>query len=201
MLSSARNGPDLLWIGIDASLDGLAAASTQAARPAKRGGAENALFIHASAESLPCELEGLATSVTVLLPWGSLLAAVAKPDPAVLTNIAALCAPGAAFRALFTVDPVRDAKELERLGLDCVGAPEWESRVRCAYDEAGFERVAVKPVPMTVVAELGTTWAKRIARTPGRNAWEIRACRDRPIRTEASHGNSGRSQLSPWKTT
>lgn len=138
---------------------------------------ENALFVHAAAESLPCALHGLATSVTVLLPWGSLLATVAKPDGGALPNIAALCAPGAAFRALFTVDPVRDAKELGRLGLDCVGAPDWEARVRCAYDEAGFERVSVRPVPMSTVAELGTTWAKRIARTPGRSAWEIRACR------------------------
>lgn len=177
MLSSARNGPESLWIGIDASLDGLAAASTQAARPAKKGGAENAIFVHAAAESLPCELNGLATSVTVLLPWGSLLAAVAKPNTLGLANIAALCAPGATFRALFTIDPVRDAKELDRLGLDCIGSPGWESRVRCAYDEAGFERVAVGPVPMDVVAALGTTWAKRIARTPGRSAWEIRACR------------------------
>lgn len=166
-----------MWIGVDASLDGLTAASTQAARAAKKGGAENAIFVHAAAESLPCELDGLATSVTVLLPWGSLLAAVAKPDGDVVAGIGGLCAPGATFRALFTIDPVRDAKELERLGLAGIGSSEWESRLRCAYDEAGFDGPTVRPVPMTVVAELGTTWAKRIARTPGRNAWEIRACR------------------------
>jgi 16S rRNA (adenine(1408)-N(1))-methyltransferase len=177
VVSSARSDRATLWIGVDASLDGLTAASTQAARPAKKGGAENAIFVHSAAESLPYELDGLATGVTVLLPWGSLLAAVARPDVNVLARIGALCAPSAGFRALFTIDPVRDAKELERLGLREVGTPEWESRFRCAYDEAGFNDVTVRPVPMSVVAELGTTWAKRIARTPGRNAWEIRARR------------------------
>lgn len=92
-----------------------------------------------------------------------------------LANIAALCAPGAAFRALFTIDPVRDAKELERLGLCEVGTPDWEGRVRCAYDMAGFAGVTVRCVPMDAVAALGTTWAKRIARTPGRTAWDIRS--------------------------
>jgi 16S rRNA (adenine(1408)-N(1))-methyltransferase len=175
-VSSARSCPETLWVGIDASLDGLAAASTQAAKPAKKGGAENALFVHAAAESLPCELNGLASTVTVLLPWGSLLAAVAKPEVASLANIAALCAPGAGFRASFTIDPVRDAKELERLGLCEVGTPDWEGRMQCAYDEAGFAGMTVRPVPMDAVAALGTTWAKRIARTPGRSAWKIRAC-------------------------
>ena len=175
-MSSARSCRETLWIGIDASLDGLTAASTQAAKPAKKGGAENAIFVHAAAESLPCELNGLASNVTVLLPWGSLLAAVAKPNLAALANIGALCAPGAAFRALFTIDPMRDAKELERLGLCDVGTREWDGRILCAYDEAGFAGVTVRPVPMDAVAALGTTWAKRIARTPGRSAWEIRAC-------------------------
>lgn len=174
-MSSARSGPETLWVGVDASLDGLTAASTQASKPAKKGGAENSVFVHAAAESLPCELRGLATSVTVLLPWGSLLAAVAKPDLSALTNIAALCAPGATFRALFTIDPVRDAKELERLGLRGVGTAGWEGRFRGAYAEAGFAAVSVRPVPMSTVADLGTTWAKRIAHTPGREAWEIRA--------------------------
>ena len=72
-------------------------ASRRAARKPARGGAPNALFVRASAEALPAELGGLATAVTVLLPWASLLHAVAAPDPAVLAGLRGMCAAGASL--------------------------------------------------------------------------------------------------------
>jgi hypothetical protein len=60
-------------IGIDANAASMADASRRAARPVKRGGLPNALFVVAAAENLPSELGGWAEAVTVHFPWGSLL--------------------------------------------------------------------------------------------------------------------------------
>ena len=73
VLAAAAADPDTLVIGIDASAGAMAEASRRAARPARRGGLPNALFVVAAAEALPPELDGVADVVTIQLPWGSLL--------------------------------------------------------------------------------------------------------------------------------
>ena len=62
---TATRNPAMAVIGVDACQPNLSQ------RP--RGAPENALFIVADALSLPGDLHGLATSVTVNFPWGSLL--------------------------------------------------------------------------------------------------------------------------------
>lgn len=52
------------------------------------------MFIQAAVEDLPSELASVADSVTVNLPWGSLLRAVLLPDSEVLRGIRRLLKPG-----------------------------------------------------------------------------------------------------------
>jgi tRNA G46 methylase TrmB len=69
----ARDTPDRLFVGIDANAAGLCRFSGRADR--ERLG--NLVYVRAAAESLPSELTVVADRVKVILPWGSLLAAVA----------------------------------------------------------------------------------------------------------------------------
>src|SRR6478752_9629543 len=69
-------------------------ASRRAAAPALKGGLPNALFVVASAETLPPGLESIAELVTVNLPWGSLLRGTLALDSAAARGIAGLVAPG-----------------------------------------------------------------------------------------------------------
>src|SRR5262249_54837631 len=123
-----------------------------------RGGVANAVFVHASVEALPVTLQQLATRLSVLLPWGSLLRAVVAPDPAVLAGLRAICCDRAELRVVFGIDAERDRK---------AGLPEpLEEHVfgalPAAYRAAGFA-VRVQTLSPDAIARLPTTWAKKLA--------------------------------------
>jgi 16S rRNA (adenine(1408)-N(1))-methyltransferase len=139
---SARADSRRLYVGIDSNAENLAEISHKAGRKLARGGVPNALFVHANVEALPDELAGLVTSVTILLPWGSLLRAVQQPQVSVLAGIRRLCRPEASLLVLIG-EPVTDA-------------------IVPAYREAGFE-ATVTPVEGSEVRAVRTTWAARLA--------------------------------------
>jgi len=154
VLRRAKREPGLLHVGIDSSSGGLREASRRAARKPARGGVPNTLFVRAQAESLPEELAGLTASVTVLMPWGSLLSAVAHGDARVLAGLRRLCAEGATLRAI-AGDPI-------------------EARALPAWREAGFDaRIAIAR-PEEIRA-LGTTWASRLVFGRPRTFYELTA--------------------------
>jgi hypothetical protein len=107
--------------------------------------------------------------LTVLLPWGSLLRAVARPEPEAIVRLAAVCRDGAEVRIVFgyshDADPAADALDLPPLG----GATALDD-LKCAYREAGF---AVSPRYLSIddVALLPTTWAKKLAYSGKRRAF------------------------------
>ncbi len=135
-------------IGVDANADGMRYASRRAAR----GGVTNALFGRLSLEDAPGELAGIADAVTVLLPWGGLLRAVALPDPSALSRLRALCKPNAELRVVFGHGAV------DALGLPLLDDP----ALAAQYRDAGFA-VKVRPVPLDEIRALPTTWAKKLA--------------------------------------
>ena len=95
-----------------------------------------------SLQDAPGDLAALADRLTVLFPWGSLLDAVALPEPASLARLRALCKPGAEVRIVF-----ERASRMEAL--------------ESAYGEAGL---AMRERQMSVeeVRALPTTWAKKL---------------------------------------
>jgi 16S rRNA (adenine(1408)-N(1))-methyltransferase len=94
----ARAHTDWLCMAVDACAAGMQRLSWRAQRKTGRGGAPNAVFIRAAAESLPDGLAAIADEVSVCYPWGSLLQAVIRPDDTVLRRIARVGRPGAALR-------------------------------------------------------------------------------------------------------
>src|SRR5262245_43860060 len=114
----ARREPERLFIGLDASAAGMAALANRALRERTA----NVLFVRAAVEALPAQLHGRADQLTVILPWGSLLAAVARPHVPTLAGLRALAREGARLTVVLGPDPVRDRAELRRLGLDDVEA-------------------------------------------------------------------------------
>jgi len=115
-------------IGVDANADGLVEVSRKAP--------PNALFGRLSLDEAPGALEGLAATLTVLLPWGSLLKAVASGDVSKLERIAP------SLRLVYGFGAA-DGLELPD------PATVWGPRVReLALDE---------------VRALPTTWAKKLA--------------------------------------
>ena len=111
--------------------------------------------------------------MTVILPWGSLLRAVALPEPASLLQIASLCAPNAKIEIVLSFDPQRDASEGARLGLADLNETHIRSMLLEIYRQVGLEVACVGTIPQQELSEYETTWAKRLAVGSARNVWRI----------------------------
>jgi 16S rRNA (adenine(1408)-N(1))-methyltransferase len=156
VLATAAARPDTLAIGVDANAAAMADSSRRAWR---RDALPNALFAVAAAEQLPEALHGLAGSLTVNFPWGSLLRGVLGEDDAVLAGVARLLAPGAEGAVLLSV--------VARDGLPPVPP---RASLGAAYARHGLELVEMRLATAEEVAAAGSSWAKR-----------LRAGRDRPV--------------------
>ena len=157
VLAAATRVPDTLFVGVDANAVAMADSSQRASR--RRTALPNALFAVAAAERPPEALHGLAGSLTVHFPWGSLLRGFLGEDDAVLAGAATLMAPGALGSVLLSVvrrdrmSPVPPRGEL---------AP--------VYERHGLELVELRQATPEEVAASSSSWAKR-----------LRAGRDRPV--------------------
>src|SRR4051794_37044460 len=87
--------PDRLVIGIDPVSEAMAELSARALRKPERGGLPNVLYVVASIERLPSELERIADEIFVNLPWGNLMRGIILGDDAVLDGIARIARRGA----------------------------------------------------------------------------------------------------------
>jgi 16S rRNA (adenine(1408)-N(1))-methyltransferase len=157
VLATAAAQPDTLAIGVDASAAAMAVSSRRASRG--RAALANALFAVAAAERPPEALHGLAGSLTVNFPWGSLLRGLLGEDEAVLAGVARLMAPGAEGVVLLSV-VARDG--MPPVPPHAVLAP--------AYERHGLELVELRAATPEEVAGSGSSWAKR-----------LRAGRERPV--------------------
>lgn len=171
----ARHAPDRLFIGIDANAAGLRELSNRAFRAR----VPNLLYVRAAAEDLPTELAGLADRVSVVLPWGSLLAAVARPSVSVLSGVRALCQPDAKLTVVLALDADRDRSQVQRLGLATPLGDDLESRLTHGYREAGFRILSLRT--SEELRRWPSTWASRLAWGRSQSVWELEARADSPI--------------------
>jgi 16S rRNA (adenine(1408)-N(1))-methyltransferase len=169
----ARQEPDRLFLGLDASAAGLREYSVRAAR----AGVTNVVYVRAAVESLPPELQGVADRLTVILPWGSLLAAVARPSPPLLLGIAALCRPGATLTVVVGIDPSRDVTEAARLGLPALDRAHLDGPLTAAYAAAGLEITSIRALTPGELAAWPSTWAKTLAHGRPRPVFRLDARR------------------------
>ena len=170
VLAAAAADPTRLVIGVDASADAMAESSRRAARPAARGGLPNALFVVAAAEATPPELAGLADTVVIQLPWGSLLRGALALDDAAAAGIASLVAPTGRVEILLApaprdrLDPEVDVRRRLANGL----AEDWR--------RAGLELCDARPATAAELRAARSTWARRLglrADDPERAAFRL----------------------------
>src|SRR5215208_2666551 len=80
--SFAQVHPDWFMIGVDACRENL--------REHSQAKLQNLLFVIASAQELPHELDGLISHVTVNFPWGTLLESLLADDPKLVNRLMAI---------------------------------------------------------------------------------------------------------------
>lgn len=163
VLVVARSRPDAFVIGLDAAPDAMRKTAARAAAKPAKGGTPNAMFVWASVQRLPDELAGV-TEVHCLMPWGSLLRAIVDPDEDLLRGVAAACRPGAPLLITLNLHawrpPVADVGETAEPTPESVLetlAPAY-ARAGCTLDTAHY-------LDDAGIAELGTSWTKRLGST------------------------------------
>jgi hypothetical protein len=156
----AREYPTSFAIGIDACRENLRRTSQRA--PC------NALYIIANALTLPRELSGLATRITVNFPWGSLLAALLGDDGALRDGLIALARPGA------TLEIRLNRGALAEAGYPYAAAV---TRIQQVVHTWGFDVRRSNALGADALRECPTTWAKRLAYGRDPCGWYLSATR------------------------
>jgi 16S rRNA (adenine(1408)-N(1))-methyltransferase len=172
VLARSAAEPATLAIGIDANAAAMIESSRRAAKPERKGGRTNALFVVAAAETPPPELAGLADELTVTLPWGSLLDGVLGRDERVVTGAASLVAPGGLVRSIVSTTAC-DGRDLPVLDDSLASA------IARAWAGHSLTLEAFRPASTAELAATHSTWARRLglaanAAVPGgRQPWLI----------------------------
>jgi 16S rRNA (adenine(1408)-N(1))-methyltransferase len=161
VLAEARRRPDAVVVGLDADAERMRAASARAAAKPARGGVPNAVFVRAAVEALPLELTAI-DEVHVLMPWGSLLRALVRPEHDVLAAVAARCVSGASFLVTLNLHawrpPVPEVGETPEPTPDSV-----RDVLGGAYADAGWRIDDARYLSDDDIAALATSWTKRLA--------------------------------------
>jgi 16S rRNA (adenine(1408)-N(1))-methyltransferase len=158
VLARAAAEPDAMVIGIDAN----AAAMAEASRRAQRGRTRfaNACFLVEAAEALPGALAGVASLVTITMPWGSLLRGVLGLDDLVLRGLTSVVAPCGRVEVVVSVVAADRVDGLETLDAHAA------ARIAGAWRSIGFDLVSMRPANPADLAATRSSWARRLGDRP-----------------------------------
>src|SRR5690349_6956896 len=92
-----------------------------------------------------------------------------------LANLRRVCSPGAWLEVAIGLNPQRDRREMERLGLQPLSLDYIDSVLAPKYRNAGFEIVTKVVLAPPQLRELKTAWAKRLRADAKRTVFHIRA--------------------------
>lgn len=159
----AKADGSTLYIGIDPVKSNMQETSTKLLKKPEKGGLKNVLLVIAAYEKLPDELCGIADSVTVLFPWGSLLEGVVKPVDAFLDAVRFLSKPGASFEFITTYGEAFEENTIETRELPSLS----EEYLKGEYSEklliAGLTVTEITKHGNDYVKSFDSAWARRLA--------------------------------------
>jgi hypothetical protein len=157
VLHVARTSPTWFALGVDACRENL--------REASRKAPSNALYVIANALTLPGELGGMASKVTINFPWGSLLTGLLDGEAMLVEGLLAIARPGAPLEIRVNAGVLAEAGYTLEFG---------RARIWRALCEGGFD------VDDLLWLDAGNCGK---ATLPGPNDWPMAA-------TRASEGNA-----------
>jgi hypothetical protein len=158
--SLARAFPDDFIIGVDSCRENLHEYS--------RAKLPNMLFVIANARSLPCELNGLVSHVTINFPWGSLLESLLIGDERLMCGLDSIARPN-------TVIDIRlNGGALSEAGMPLeTGA----GRVQEAMRAHGWRVSDLTCINDCDLQNFPSTWSRRIAHGRDARAVSMRGCK------------------------
>lgn len=142
----AEKHPGWFVIGMDACRENL--------RKHSQTKLPNLLFVIASAQELPREMEGWISQFTINFPWGSLLASLLANDPRLMRMLTSLSRPEASLALRLNSGALAEAGKTLEAGTDCI-----------YYNllQAGWQLERPMRMDAAALKEFPSTWAKRLA--------------------------------------
>jgi 16S rRNA (adenine(1408)-N(1))-methyltransferase len=142
----AEEHPDWFIIGVDSCRENLCQHS--------QAKLQNILFIIASAQDLPTELDGLFSQITINFPWGSLLESLLINDSNLMCGLKSLS------RSTTSIDLRLNGGALAEAGTTLEAGAEkiYENLLR-----SGWQIESPVVINATTLRGFPTTWAKRLA--------------------------------------
>jgi len=142
----ADKHPDWFMIGVDSCRENL--------REYSRTKLQNMLFVIASAQDLPTELDGLISHITINFPWGSLLESLLMDDSNLLRRLEFIS------HSATSIDLHLNGGAMAEAGTDLeTGAEQvYNNLIRSGWQ---IERPAI--MNANALRSFPTTWAKRLA--------------------------------------
>jgi 16S rRNA (adenine(1408)-N(1))-methyltransferase len=142
----AESRPSWFVIGVDACRENL--------REHSQAKLKNLLFIIASAQELPRELDGLFSDITINFPWGSLLASLLAADPKLMHGLKSVSRPGASLHLRLNGGAFAEAGKTLEAGTD---------RIYFNLLQAGWQVKIPAIMDAQALKSFPSTWAKRLA--------------------------------------
>ena len=143
---NAENSPNHFVIGVDSCRENL--------REFSRTNLPNLLYVIASAQSLPHELHGLVSHVTINFPWGSLLSSLLENDPRLICGLGSILVSGAQLEVRL------NGGALSEQGCSLESGAE---RIFQNLKETGWHPEHPIKMNADMLSNFPSTWAKRLA--------------------------------------
>ena len=159
----AKQNPNSLVIGIDPCHENLVEISSKVLKKPSKGGLSNVLFVLASAENMPYELNNLADHVYINFPWGSLLQGIVLVQETIWNNIRQITKHNAHVEVIFGYDEKYEQKEIVRLGLPRLDQSYLSDFIIPKLELLGFRIQSLKILTLKELQSYPTTWAKKLS--------------------------------------
>jgi len=145
-LHHARTFPSHFVIGADSCRENL--------RELSRTKLTNLLFVIASAQDMPHELNGLASHITINFPWGSLLESLLNDDPCLIHGLESISLVNTTIDIRLNSGALAEAGSNLEIGTKAIYANLLKS---------GWRVKTLIAMDTTALRKFPSTWAKRLA--------------------------------------
>ncbi len=142
----AERHPYSFIIGLDACRENLHEHS--------RAKLRNMLFVIAGAQSLPRELDGLASGITINFPWGSLLDGLLDAGSILIEGLARVSRPATSLELRLNSGALAEAGATLESGAD---------RIRANMLRFGWQADAPRVMDASALRAFSSTWGRRLA--------------------------------------
>ena len=142
----AEQHPNWFVIGIDSCRENL--------REHSRAKLQNMLFVIATAQNLPKELNGLISHITINFPWGSLLESLLATDPMLMRGLKSVSRSRASLKLRLNSGALAETGRTLETGTD---------RIYYNLLQAGWQLEHPTLMDASALKKFPSTWAKRLA--------------------------------------